>query len=90
MQERLEATVSGNVQGVGFRAFALIMALELGLKGYVRNNPDKGVEVVAEGEKEKLLKFVSSLEKGPPLSRVDSLKKGFSPAAGEFRNFSIM
>src|SRR5690242_452673 len=48
--EALRALVRGRVQGVGFRAFVVYQALELGLSGYARNLSDgRTVEVVAEG-----------------------------------------
>ena len=47
--KRLEAVVHGYVQGVGFRWSTRDVARRLGVRGYVRNRPDRSVEVVAEG-----------------------------------------
>ena len=50
----LQAFVSGNVQGVGFRYFVMSVAKELGLTGWVRNLYDGNVQVVAEGKRTSL------------------------------------
>jgi acylphosphatase len=63
--------VSGRVQGVGFRYFALDAARREGLHGYVRNNDDGTVEAVAEGEAESVERFERALRRGPSRSRVE-------------------
>jgi acylphosphatase len=62
--------VSGRVQGVGFRYFALDAARREGLHGYVTNHDDGTVEAVAEGEAESLDRFERALWRGPSKSRV--------------------
>ncbi len=86
---RLEAVVSGRVQGIGFRAFTEVEALVHGLKGYVRNLPDGTVEIIAEGDEKPLKKFLGSLENGNPLARVENIKSTWAKASGEFAHFSI-
>jgi acylphosphatase len=68
--KRLAITVTGRVQGVGFRYFAKDAADALGLAGWVRNNFDRAVECEAQGEAEDLEQFVSRLREGPPMSSV--------------------
>jgi acylphosphatase len=63
--------VTGRVQGVGFRFFAVGEAERLGLSGYVRNLRDGRVEAYAIGTPEQLAQFRARLEKGPRLSNVD-------------------
>lgn len=63
--------VSGRVQGVGFRFFALDAARREGLHGYVTNNDDGTVEAVAEGEAESVDRFERALRRGPSKSRVE-------------------
>ncbi|MCR4335035.1 MAG: acylphosphatase [archaeon] len=87
--ERIEVIVSGRVQGVSFRAFALQTASSLGLKGFVKNLPNMAVEVVAEGKKEKIKKFLIELQKGPPLCRVENIAINRLKAIGEFSGFEI-
>src|SRR4051794_25389712 len=68
---RLDATVSGRVQGVGFRYFVLRVASGLDLTGWVANTPDGSVQCVAEGERRDLERLLSALRDGPPGARVD-------------------
>jgi acylphosphatase len=63
--------VSGRVQAVGFRYFALDAARREGLHGYVMNNDDGTVEAVAEGESEAVERFERALRRGPSRSRVE-------------------
>ena len=65
--------VSGRVQGVGFRYFALDAARREGLHGYVTNNDDGTVEAVAEGEAEAVERFERALRRGPSRSRVEQV-----------------
>ena len=80
--------VEGRVQGVGYRFFAERAALELGLKGYVRNCADGRVEVYAIGEEETLAQLRTELEIGPLASRVDRIEERDAPVKG-FKSFSI-
>ncbi len=62
--------VSGRVQGVGYRNFALRAARDLQLAGWVRNLPDGRVEALAAGPLSRLNRFVSELRIGPPRAEV--------------------
>jgi len=86
---RLHATVSGRVQGVFFRAFVERQAAVLGLAGYVRNLPDGGVEVVAEGERLNLEKLLEYLRVGPPRARVERVDTHWQAYSGAFKNFRV-
>lgn len=66
--------ISGRVQGVWFRASAQEEANTLGLTGWARNLPDGSVEVLACGEKEKLMQLYNWLRQGPELARIDDVK----------------
>jgi acylphosphatase len=88
--ERLEATIHGRVQGVGFRFFVEDHARALRLTGYTRNLPDgRRVEVVAEGRRAALEQLVTALRQGPPGSYVERVDTSWEPATGEFRDFGI-
>jgi len=89
MKKRIRAVVQGTVQGVGYRYFTLIRAEPLGITGYVRNVPNGDVEVVAEGEEEKLEMFVSALKRGPMGAVVRNVVVVRLPATGEFKDFSV-
>lgn len=86
---RLTATVHGYVQGVSFRYYTQLTANKLGVVGYARNQPDRTVFVVAEGEEEQVQALARWLEKGSPAARVSRVEKDFSTATGEFRHFQI-
>jgi acylphosphatase len=87
---RLQATINGRVQGVGFREFVRFEATNRGLTGYVRNSDDgRGVEVVAEGEDAGLMELVEALHKGPRFARVEDVASEYSEASGGFSKFSI-
>ena len=89
--ERLTAHVTGRVQGVGFRWWAMRQAEALELVGWVMNaNDERSVELVAEGEPAALAELERRLRAGPSGSRVDSVDVERGPASGEFRRFGIM
>ena len=68
--KRLEAVVSGRVQGVGFREFVRHEASTRGIAGYVRNSDDgRDVELVAEGEDGALDELLRALHEGPRFAR---------------------
>jgi len=50
--KRIHLVIRGRVQGVYYRASAVREAKRLGLTGWVKNRPDTGVELVAEGEED--------------------------------------
>ncbi len=63
--------VRGRVQGVGFRWFVEREAHLLQIAGWVRNNSDGAVEILAQGTREQLAGLHSRLREGPRASRVD-------------------
>ncbi len=89
MRSRVHITVSGRVQGVFFRANTVDVARRLGLVGFVRNLPDGRVEVVAEGEEEKLRELIAWCHQGPPLARVTGVEVRWETPTGEFADFRI-
>lgn len=70
--------VRGRVQGVGFRWFVDNEARKLGLAGWVRNNVDGTVEVLAIGSDQQLHALLAKLQEGPRAARVDQVQ--VSPA----------
>ena len=67
--------VRGRVHGVGFRWFVEREAHVLGIAGWVRNNADGSVEVLAIGSREQLLGLQSRLRAGPRAARVDDVEE---------------
>jgi len=87
--ERLEATVVGVVQGVGFRVFVLDRARALGLTGRVSNTARGAVECIAEGDRLALEQLLEDLRRGPAAALVEDVRAGWLPATGTFTGFAI-
>ena len=81
--------VRGRVQGVGFRWFVEREAHMLGIAGWVRNNSDGSVEVMAQGTARADCRFRSRLREGPRASRVDDVEEFEAQAKPGFRTFRI-
>ena len=90
MRKRIEVKIYGIVQGVGFRFYAQFRALELGIKGYVKNNPDGSVTFVGEGDEEDLKRMVEYLKKGPTGAVVQKIDIDWKESKDEFKDFRIM
>jgi len=88
-RERLDASVRGRVQGVGFRYFVLREATHLGLDGYVANERDGSVHVVAEGPRAELDELLERLREGPPASIVERVIDRREPARGIRPGFGV-
>lgn len=69
------AYVSGVVQGVAFRWHTREKALELGVRGWVRNLRDGRVEVLADGDEDALERLFEWLSRGPAAARVSGLEE---------------
>ena len=63
-------TIKGQVQGVFYRSTAKDVADLTGIKGWVKNLPDKNVEITATAPEETLQKFINWCKQGPPKAKV--------------------
>ena len=81
--------VRGRVQGVGFRWFVEREAHILGISGWVRNNSDGSVEVLAQGSREQLLGLRSRLRQGPRAARVDDVEEFEAKPVSGLNTFRI-
>ncbi len=81
--------VSGEVQGVAYRAFTRRVASRMGLKGGVRNLPDGRVEVDVEGSRSQVEALLDVLRTGPPLARVDYLHIELESTTDRYADFKI-
>jgi acylphosphatase len=79
--ERLQVQVYGQVQGVGFRRFAVDEAQRLRVVGWVRNRWDDSVEVTAEGDRAVLEQLLAALRRGPKQAEVETVVEKWLPAA---------
>lgn len=86
---RAHLIVSGRVQGVYFRAETSDQAAALGLTGWVKNRPDRSVEVVVEGSREDVEKLISWCRQGPPVAEVSGVDVAWENYTGEFTKFKI-
>jgi acylphosphatase len=89
MAKRVRLTVSGVVQGVGFRMYAQREARHLGLHGFVRNLPRGEVEIVAEGESAAVDRLIAWAKQGPPAARVERVEVQPGEPTGEFDGFDV-
>jgi len=71
LQARL--AISGRVQGVGYRDWAVATGQRLGLAGWVRNRTDGSVEALVVGDDAAVGKMIEACRRGPTLARVDSV-----------------
>lgn len=87
--EALHARVVGRVQGVGFRHFVWRQAARRGLRGWVRNEPDGAVRLVAEGRRDELEAFLEAVRRGPVAARVRTVEARWAPASGQYTDFEV-
>ncbi len=90
MEVRARVTVSGRVQGVYYRSYALDEARTLGIKGWVRNTREGQVEAVLEGTEEAVRKMLEWCRKGSTSSRVSDVEVEWEEPTGEFTDFSVV
>ncbi|HLY62756.1 MAG TPA: acylphosphatase [Terriglobia bacterium] len=81
--------ISGRVQGVGFRFFAERIALQLGIRGFVKNLSSGSVEVYAIGDERTLEEFKRHLAEGPRSARVTGIEESEEPVSKEHSRFKI-
>ncbi len=86
---RLHAIVAGFVQGVSFRYYTQRKAELLGVMGWVRNRPDRSVEVIAEGSRPALQELADFLKVGPPAAEVSDVQLRWLDPTGEFDSFDV-
>ncbi|MFH1257432.1 MAG: acylphosphatase [Candidatus Micrarchaeota archaeon] len=90
MGKMVQAIVSGEVQGVGYRYTVYQIAKKFNITGFVRNLDDGTVEVVAEGEEEELKQFINAISIKDDMIRVEHVAVEWKPAENKFSNFSII
>ena len=88
--KRVQARVSGRVQGVGYRYYAAHAANEAGIVGTVRNGMDGGIEAIAEGDEAALNQFLIALRHGPHAAEVTEVATAWDEPTGEFSTFEAV
>jgi acylphosphatase len=81
--------ISGLVQGVGYRYFALRAAARHQVNGTVRNLPDGRVEIFAEGDRETMDQFKNDLATGPAFAEISGIEETDEAVTGRYREFRI-
>jgi acylphosphatase len=71
LQARL--TITGRVQGVGYRDWTIGTALRLGLTGWVRNRRDGAVEALVVGDDTAVGQMIEACQRGPRMAQVDAV-----------------
>lgn len=88
-QKRIKLFITGDVQGVGYRAWFRREALKSGVSGWVKNRSDMTVEAVCEGDAEALKRLIELAKQGPPVAQIDNIDVAWEIARGEFIGFEI-
>lgn len=86
---QFEIKITGRVQGVGFRYFVQKRANEFDIKGWVKNMPDSGVLVMAQGDFNDMETFMDHLRIGPSMARVLKVEKNEMPELEDFSDFRV-
>jgi acylphosphatase len=86
----IHCVVTGKVQGVAYRTYVQEIATQLNLVGYVKNDKDGSVMVVAQGDPDTLKEFVEYLHEGSLLSTVTGVAVEWKTASKTFSEFSLL
>lgn len=98
MHTQAHLFIKGDVTGVGFRAWARMLAMKAGLNGWIRNvynDPDRygphgGVEAVLQGSKEAIHDVIDDIKKGSEISRVDDIDVSYENPTETFHSFDVV
>jgi acylphosphatase len=90
MKTRVHVVISGQVQGVWYRASTKEKAEELGLTGWIKNTMDGNVEAIFEGDTSTVDEIIAWCWNGPPLARVTDVKVTRQRFGGEFVGFVVL
>lgn len=88
--ETKEIILYGKVQGVGFRRFAKLVADQLNIKGYVKNQNDNQLDIIAQGDKNRLKEFIDLIKQGPLLAKIEKCEIKSWDSQENFQEFRII
>lgn len=86
---QLHIVVSGEVQGVGYRYYTQMKAIQYGITGWVKNLQGGGVEILASGEKAALERFIDEVRRGNPFSHVNHIEVNETEKTDTYKSFAI-
>ncbi|MEK7212606.1 MAG: acylphosphatase [Patescibacteria group bacterium] len=81
-------TIHGRVQGVFFRHHMRLLAEELGIKGFIHNQPEGSIYIEAEGRADIVDDFIEQCRRGSPKSEVEKVEVSEGPLEG-FEYFEV-
>jgi acylphosphatase len=87
---RITVRYEGCVQGVGFRFTAVNLAQDVGVTGFVKNEPDGSVTLVAEGTEDQLMHLLGTIRSSRPGQGIRSEQTRRSASTGEFSGFNLV
>lgn len=90
MKKAAKLIVQGTVQGIFFRQFVKEHADNLNITGFVRNLESGEVEVIAEGEPEKIERLAKLVRRGPKHAQIRNVQISERKWSGEFKEFKIL
>jgi acylphosphatase len=88
MKKHVDFTITGTVQGVGFRYDIKETADKLGIRGYARNMRDGSVVIEVEGEENLIENFFEWCKTGRHLARIEQIKTEQGKIRG-YREFEV-
>jgi acylphosphatase len=86
----MHAVVIGKVQGVAYRTYVQESATNLGLVGYVKNESDGSVFVLAQGIPDVLKEFVEYLNEGSLMAKVEGVAVDWRSVSATYGEFSVL
>jgi acylphosphatase len=86
---QLQIVVSGEVQGVGYRYYTQMKAIQYGITGWVKNLQGGGVEILASGERANLERFIDEVRRGNPFSNVNHIEVQETEKTDSYKSFAI-
>ncbi|MEO8146431.1 MAG: acylphosphatase [Bacteroidia bacterium] len=89
MKKQIQIKITGNVQGVFFRNYALEKAVKSGIKGFVKNMPDGEVYIEAYGDDDVLSLFIDWCYTGSPKAQVENVEVKEMNEISNFSRFEI-
>jgi acylphosphatase len=85
----VKITISGRVQGVGFRYYIWRFCKDRRITGFVRNLSNGNVEIFAEGDKKDLEELIEYANSGPSSAKVTSCHFQWLEYVNKYNNFEI-
>lgn len=89
MKKHLKIRISGKIQGVWFRDSTKAVANQLGITGFVRNEPDGTVYIEAEGTSSDMSQFLAWCHEGPERAKVERVETEESGQLQGFTDFVV-